>query len=79
MVYRQNKPGLRLRLHPGLLEQLPDKYADTTAIESMVALKRKPFDQLGSVPQIIKEFGGKPAYPGAIRELEQGLCQQAAH
>lgn len=35
--------------------------------------------QFDSEPRIIKEFGGKPAYLGAIRELEQGLYQQAAH
>lgn len=58
-----------------VLELLLDKYADAgiTEIESMEVLKLKPFDQFGSVPQIIKEFGGKPAYLGAIRALEQSL------
>lgn len=60
-----------------VLELLLDKYADAgiTEIESMEVLKLKPFDQFGSVPQIIKEFGGKPQYLGAIRELEQSLYQ----
>ena len=31
------------------------------------------------ISQIIKAFGGKPAYLGAIRELERGLYQQAAN
>lgn len=64
-----------------VLELLLDKYADAgiTEIESMEVLKLAPFDQFGSVPQIIGAFGGKPAYLGAIRELEQGLYQQAAH
>ncbi len=64
-----------------VLELLLDKYADAgiTEVESMEVLQLQPFDQLGSVSQIIKAFGGKPAYLGAIRELERGLYQQAAH
>lgn len=64
-----------------VLELLLDKYADAgiAEIENMEVLKLEPFDQFGSVPQIIGAFGGKPAYLGAIRELEQGLYQQAAH
>jgi hypothetical protein len=31
------------------------------------------------VSQIIKAFGGKPQYLGAIRELERGLYQQTAN
>ena len=60
-----------------VLELLLDKYADAgiTEIESMEVLKLQPFDQFGSVPQIIKEFGGKPAYLGAIRALEQSIYQ----
>lgn len=60
-----------------VLELLLDKYADAgiTEIESMEVLKLKPFDQFGSVPQIIKEFGGKPQYITAIHELERTLYQ----
>lgn len=58
-----------------VLELLLDKYADAgiSEIESMEVLKLKPFDSFGSVPQIIKEFGGKPGYLSAIRELERTL------
>ena len=58
-----------------------DKYADAgiTEVETMEVLQLQPFDALGSVSQIIKAFGGKPAYLGAIRELERGLYQQAAN
>ena len=60
-----------------VLELLLDKYADTGIgeIESLDVLKLKPFDTLGSVPQIIKEFGGKPQYLAAIRDLERTLYQ----
>ncbi len=60
-----------------VLELLLDKYADAGIgeIESLDVLKLQPFDTLGSVPQIIKEFGGKPQYLAAIRELERSLYQ----
>ena len=60
-----------------VLELLLDKYADAGIgeIESLDVLKLKPFDTIGSVPQIIKEFGGKPQYLAAIRELERSLYQ----
>jgi type I restriction enzyme R subunit len=60
-----------------VLELLLDKYADAgiSEIESLEVLKLQPFDRFGSVPQIIKEFGGKPQYLAALRELERGLYQ----
>lgn len=60
-----------------VLELLLDKYADAgiAEIESIEVLKLKPFDAIGSVPQIIKEFGGKPQYLSALRELERTLYQ----
>ena len=60
-----------------VLELLLDKYADAGIgeIESLDVLKLQPFDALGSVPQIIKEFGGKPQYLAAIRDLERTLYQ----
>ncbi len=60
-----------------MLELLLDKYADAgiSEIESLEVLKLQPFDRFGSVPQIIKEFGGKPQYLAALHELERGLYQ----
>ena len=60
-----------------VLELLLDKYADAGIgeIESLDVLKLKPFDAIGSVPQIVKAFGGKPQYLAAIRELEHSLYQ----
>ena len=58
-----------------VLELLLDKYADTGIgeIESLDVLKLKPFDAIGSVPQIVRAFGGKPQYLAAIRDLERSL------
>mgnify|MGYP001769776919 CR=1 FL=1 len=60
-----------------VLELLLDKYADAGIgeIESLDVLKLKPFDAIGSVPQIVKAFGGKPQYLAAIRDLERSLYQ----
>lgn len=62
-----------------VLELLLDKYADAGVIEieSMEVLRLKPFDQIGSVPQIVSLFGGKPQYLAAVRELERSLYLQA--
>lgn len=58
-----------------VLELLLDKYADAGIgeIETLDVLKLKPFDALGSVPQIVKAFGGKPQYLQAVREMERTL------
>ena len=37
-----------------------------------------PLRKLGTVTEIIKLFGGKPAYLAAVRQLETALYQRAA-
>ena len=63
-----------------VLEALLDKYADEgiTNIESMDVLKVKPLTDFGSPVEILKEFGGKPNYLKAIKELENELYKITA-
>lgn len=58
-----------------VLSALLDKYADTGVenIEDIKILTLDPFKSMGSAPELIKAFGGKPAYLEAIKELENHL------
>jgi len=58
-----------------VLVALLDKYADTGVenIEDIKILTLDPFKSMGSAPELISAFGGKPAYLQAIKELEQQL------
>lgn len=58
-----------------VLEALLDKYADTGVenIEDIKVLTLDPFKSMGSAPELISAFGGKPAYLQALKELEQQL------
>ncbi len=58
-----------------VLDALLDKYADEgiTAIESTEVLKIQPFTSLGMPAELIKSFGGRPQFLGAIQSLEREL------
>ena len=58
-----------------VLDALVEKYADSgiDTIEDMKVLTLDPFSRLGTVPELIQSFGGKPAYLSAVRELEAQL------
>lgn len=58
-----------------VLVALLDKYADTGVenIEDIKILTLDPFRTMGSAPELISAFGGKPAYLQALKELEQEL------
>ncbi len=58
-----------------VLNALLDKYADNgiESIEDIKILTLDPFSRLGTAPELIQSFGGKPAYLSAIRELETQL------
>ncbi len=62
-----------------VLEALLDKYADEGIenIESMEVLKLHPFDQYGSLIEIVKLFGGKQKYLEALKELKQQIYTSA--
>lgn len=56
-----------------VLDNLLDKYADAGVqeIESIQVLKLKPFDSMGTLPEIIKTgFGDRNGYNQALSELE---------
>lgn len=58
-----------------VLNGLLDKYADAgiESIEDIKILTLDPFTRLGTAPELIQSFGGKPAYLQAVQELEQQL------
>jgi type I restriction enzyme R subunit len=58
-----------------VLDALLEKYADEgiASIEDIKILTLDPFSRLGTAPELIKSFGGKPAYLQAVQELEQQL------
>lgn len=62
-----------------VLNALLDKYADEGIenIESMEVLKVNPVASFGSAVEIVAQFGGKPNYLKAVRELENELYQIA--
>lgn len=63
-----------------VLDNLLDKYADAGVqeIESIQVLKLKPFDSMGTLPEIIKTgFGDRNGYNQAISELENEIYQIA--
>ena len=63
-----------------VLSALLDKYADSGigSVESMEILKVDPLRGFGTPLEIVKLFGGKPAYLAALRDLESALYDQAA-
>ena len=61
-----------------VLDNLLDKYADAGVqeIESIQVLKLKPFDSMGTLPEIIKSgFGDRNGYNQALSELENEIYQ----
>ncbi|EFM9974630.1 DEAD/DEAH box helicase family protein [Escherichia coli] len=61
-----------------VLDNLLDKYADAGVqeIESIQVLKLKPFDSIGTLPEIIKTgFGDRNGYNQALSELENEIYQ----
>ena len=61
-----------------VLDNLLDKYADAGVqeIESIQVLKLKPFDSMGTLPEIIKTgFGDRNGYNLALSELENEIYQ----
>jgi type I restriction enzyme R subunit len=63
-----------------VLDALLVKYADSglKSVESLEILKVDPLTAFGTPVEIVRLFGGKPAYLAAIRELESELYNSAA-
>lgn len=62
-----------------VLDSLLDKYADDGLfdLEDMAIITLDPIKQLGTAPEIVRAFGGKPAYTQAIHELTRHLYEVA--
>ena len=62
-----------------VLDNLLDKYADDGLLdlENPAVITLDPIKRLGTAPEIIRAFGGKPAYDRAIRELTNHLYEVA--
>lgn len=60
-----------------VLDSLLDKYADDGLLdlEDMAIITLDPIKQLGTAPEIVRAFGGKPAYTQAIHELTSHLYE----
>lgn len=60
------------KVYTSLLFLLLNKYAHEGIenIESIEVLRLKPFDEFGSLIEIIKQFGSREKYFEAIKELE---------
>ncbi|MBJ5365666.1 DEAD/DEAH box helicase, partial [Salmonella enterica subsp. enterica serovar London] len=61
-----------------VLSNLLDKYADAGVeeIENIQVLKLKPFDQMGTLQEIITDgFGDKGTYMQAVSDLESEIYQ----
>jgi type I restriction enzyme, R subunit len=58
-----------------VLDALVDKYADEgiATIENNEVLKNQPFNQLGSPVELIRSFGGRPQFLGAVQALAREL------
>lgn len=58
-----------------VLNALLDKYADAgiESIEDIKILTLDPFSKLGTAPELVGAFGGKPKYLQAVQELESLL------
>jgi type I restriction enzyme R subunit len=58
-----------------VLDALLDKYADEglATIEADNVLSVQPFTDLGSPVELVRSFGGRPQYLGALQTLERAL------
>ncbi len=58
-----------------VLDALLDKYADEgiATIEADTVLSVQPFTALGSPAELVRSFGGRPQYLGALQTLERAL------
>ena len=62
-----------------ILDALLDKYADAGALDlqNPEIIRLDPLDRFGTPVQIVKTFGGKPAFDDAIRTLTDELYRPA--
>ncbi len=57
-----------------VLDALLDKYADEGVLpEKTAVLRNQPFDEMGTVLELVNLFGGKKGYEQAVKEIEDAL------
>lgn len=63
-----------------VLDALLEKYRDEGVLnlDDTNVLKIAPFNEMGSVVQLIKAFGGKDGFETAVHELQDALYQEVA-
>ncbi|MDN3205937.1 EcoAI/FtnUII family type I restriction enzme subunit R [Algoriphagus sediminis] len=78
-VRKRNYFGKYSEQAQNVIKALLDKYENEgiLSIEDMEILKVQPFNAMGSLPQLVKSFGGKNQYLEALKELETELYKTA--
>lgn len=63
-----------------VIDALLDKYADDGVLDlaDTKVLQLRPFDDMGTVVQLVNRFGGKPGFENAVREIQGALYEQGA-
>jgi type I restriction enzyme R subunit len=63
-----------------VLEALLEKYADEGILnlDDTNVLKIDPFSHMGTPLELVRAFGGKPAYKQAVRDLQNALYEESA-
>lgn len=63
-----------------MLDALLAKYADEGVLnlDDTNVLKIAPFTSMGSVVELVRAFGGKPAFEQAVHDLQDALYQETA-
>ncbi|KYG72680.1 EcoAI/FtnUII family type I restriction enzme subunit R [Roseivirga spongicola] len=78
-VRKRNYFGKYSEKAQSVIKALLEKYENEgiLSIEDMEVLKVQPFNTMGSLPQLVKSFGGKNQYLEALKELETELYKSA--
>jgi len=79
-VKKRNYFGTYSETARKVLKGLLEKYADEGLenLEDLNVLKLDPFNKMGSVVELVQEFGGKDQYEQAIQRIEDDLYSTAS-
>jgi type I restriction enzyme R subunit len=64
---------LQRRVLEGLLAKFADEAVEQ--LDDVGLLRVRPFDQIGTIVELIRAFGGRPAYDKAVAGLERALYE----
>ena len=65
--------GMQRRVLEGLLAKFADEAVEE--LGDVALLRVRPFDKIGTVVEIVRAFGGRPAYEKAVAVLERALYE----